>query len=52
MSDLCASAVRFRANKTGLAAFSFSGGDLGDEMALLIIELYRKGGIWRFAALG
>ena len=52
MSDLGASAACLRASKIGLAEFSFSGGDLGDETALMMIELYRKSGIWRIAALG
>lgn len=52
MSDLGASAACLRASKIGIAEFSFSGGDLGDETALMMIELYRKIGIWRVAALG
>jgi stress response protein SCP2 len=52
MSDLSASAVCLRANRIGIAEFAFSGDDLGDETALMMIELYRKSGMWRIAALG
>jgi stress response protein SCP2 len=34
------------------AVFAFTGGDFGQERALMLIELYRKGGAWRVAATG
>lgn len=52
MSDLGSGAVRFRASTMELIEFSFSGGDFDDETALMMIEIYRKNGIWRVAALG
>jgi stress response protein SCP2 len=32
--------------------FCFSGADFGTERALIIAEIYRRNGIWRFAAAG
>ena len=52
MSDLGAGTVRLRANKIALAEFAFSGHDLSDETALMLVEIYRKSGVWRLAALG
>lgn len=32
--------------------FSWSGADFGDEKAIVLAELYRRDGVWRFGAVG
>ncbi|WP_036269126.1 TerD family protein, partial [Methylocaldum szegediense] len=34
------------------ARFSFTGADFAEERALMLLEIYRKDGIWRLCALG
>lgn len=36
----------------GAATFAFSGGDFLEEKAVIIAELYRRDGAWRFGAVG
>ncbi len=56
MSDLAVSFVTLReANIAGadaVASYRFSGNDFGDEGALLLAEIYKKGGEWRFGTIG
>lgn len=52
MSDLRAGSVTFRAGGTEKARFNFRGADFARERALMLGELYRKDGIWRFFAVG
>ncbi len=43
--------LRFLANGQESSRFSFSGKDFADEKALMLGELYRKNGEWRFCAV-
>ena len=52
MSDLGASKARWLATDGPGAEFSFSGSDFAGEKALMVMEIYRKDGAWRTAALG
>ena len=36
----------------GAVRFPWSGADFGDEKALIVAELYRRDGLWRFGAVG
>lgn len=36
----------------GVAQFALSGADFADEKAVILAELYRKDGLWRFGAVG
>ncbi|MBJ7312863.1 TerD family protein [Rugamonas sp. CCM 8940] len=36
----------------GLAQFALAGSDFQDEKAVILAELYRKDGLWRFGAVG
>ncbi len=44
--------LRFQMNGQMSAQFSFSGQDFQDEKAIMLGELYRKDGTWRFMANG
>ncbi len=50
MAGLGAGEVRL--GEPARAAFRFSGADFGSEQSLVLCELYRRGGEWRFAAVG
>jgi tellurite resistance protein TerA len=47
MRQLKASSMRL-----GDAVFAFSGADFQDEKAVIVGELYRRDGLWRFGAVG
>jgi len=44
--------VRFLLDSKEQARFAFTGADFQDEQALMLGELYRKDGAWRFSATG
>jgi tellurite resistance protein TerA len=50
MRDLKASSLTL--GQPAVATFAFSGADFQDEKALIIGELYRRDGSWRFGAVG
>ncbi|EIC21614.1 TerD family protein [Thiorhodovibrio frisius] len=52
MSGIGRGHVRFMDGDRELARFAFSGADFSAERALMLLELYRKDGIWRTSALG
>lgn len=52
MRDLPASAVELRQGGATLARFALHGGMFAGERALMLVEIYRKDGLWRFNALG
>jgi tellurite resistance protein TerA len=47
MRDLGPSALRL-----GSGTFAFQGGDFAGEKAVIIAEIYRRDGVWRFGAVG
>lgn len=52
MQQIQASYFRFLIAGQEAARFSFSGKDFQNEKALMLGELYRKDGAWRFCAIG
>jgi tellurite resistance protein TerA len=44
--------LKFLNNGDELACFSFNGSDFSNEKALMLGDLYRKNGEWRFSAVG
>ncbi|WPL19670.1 General stress protein 16U [Thiorhodovibrio winogradskyi] len=52
MSGIGHGHVRFMDEARDVARFAFSGSDFAAERALMLLELYRKNGIWRAGALG
>jgi tellurite resistance protein TerA len=52
MSKLTGGHVRFLDGDREAARFSFTGADFAEERALMLLEIYRKDGIWRVCALG
>ena len=52
MSQLGSSHLRLLAQEGEFARFAFSGQDFAAEQALMLGELYRKDGGWRFMAVG
>ena len=52
MSQIARGHVRFLAAGTEVGRFAFTGADFASERALMLLELYRKDGIWRTSALG
>ncbi|WP_103975245.1 vWA domain-containing protein [Methylovulum psychrotolerans] len=44
--------LRFLVSGLEIARFAFTGGDFQDEKALMLGEIYRKDGVWRFSAIG
>lgn len=52
MSQLNNSFIRFLLKGVEVAHFSFTGSDFSAERALMLLEIYRKDGIWRVAATG
>ena len=52
MNALGPSEARWQDERGPVAAFAFTGHDFSAEKALMVLELYRKDGVWRTAALG
>lgn len=52
MSQLKNSYVRFFSKGNEVARFEFTGADFSVERALMLLEIYRKDGIWRVSAVG
>lgn len=52
MSKIASGHVRFLDASNEVARFAFAGADFADERALMLLELYRKDGIWRTCAIG
>ena len=52
MSQLTSGEIRFILNGSETAQFSFIGSDFSEERALMLMEIYRKNGIWRVCAIG
>ncbi len=52
MSRLGSCQVRIVAGTTTVASFPFSGNDFANERAVMLLEFYRKDGIWRLNAVG
>ncbi len=52
MRELGASVARWQAGGDTTAEFAFSGADFAGEKVLMLLEVYRRDGIWRTAALG
>ncbi len=50
MSQIAAGYVRFEAGGNLRATFPFRGTDFAGERALILGEIYRKDGLWRFSA--
>ena len=52
MNDIRSGYLRFLVSGKEVSKFSFSGIDFQQEKALMLGELYRKDGSWRFCAIG
>ncbi len=52
MSRIRQGYVRILEDHQELGRFAFSGADFAEERAMMLLELYRKEGHWRLAALG
>ena len=52
MRELGTSVAQWQAKGGSTAEFAFSGADFAGERALMLLEIYRRDGIWRTAALG
>jgi stress response protein SCP2 len=52
MSRIASGHVRLLDNDREAARFAFTGADFAEERALMLLEIYRKDGIWRVCALG
>jgi tellurite resistance protein TerA len=52
MSGITSGHVRFLDAVSEVGRFAFAGGDFAEERALMLLEIYRKDGIWRTCALG
>ncbi len=52
MSGIGRGQVRFLDGERECGRFAFSGADFAAERALMLLEVYRKGGVWRTCALG
>ncbi|MBK1724593.1 VWA domain-containing protein [Thiocystis violacea] len=52
MRQLTNGRVALRQDEGEVATFAFQGSDFDQERALMLIELYRKAGIWRLAISG
>lgn len=52
MRDMRRAATTVKQGPSVRAAFEMPGSDLADEKALMLAEIYRKDGEWRFSALG
>lgn len=52
MSRIGRGHVRFMDGTNEAGRFEFSGADFAEERALMLLEIYRKDGVWRTCALG
>lgn len=52
MSNIGQGHVRLLDGATETGRFAFSGADFAAERALMLLEVYRKGGVWRTRAIG
>jgi len=52
MSRIVSGHVRLLNDSREAARFTFTGADFAEERALMLLEFYRKDGIWRVCALG
>ncbi|MDD5215857.1 MAG: TerD family protein [Methylococcales bacterium] len=52
MNQMQAGYLRFLSNSFEVARFNFSGADFNNEKALMLGDIYRKNGEWRFNAFG
>ena len=52
MSGIVGGHAQVLVNGIKTACFSFTGADFQAERALMLIEIYRKDGVWRLAAVG
>ena len=52
MSQLTSGYIRFLIKGNEVARFAFIGSDFSAERALMLLEIYRKDGIWRLSAIG
>lgn len=52
MSQIASGYVRFLDAGSEVARFAFTGADFAAERALMLLEIYRKDGVWRTCALG
>ncbi|MGQ9659659.1 MAG: TerD family protein [Thermochromatium sp.] len=52
MSQIRQGYVRFIEDTRETGRFAFSGADFAEERALMLLEIYRKDGVWRTCALG
>lgn len=52
MSTIGPGHVRFLDGTTETGRFAFSGADFAAERALMLLEVYRKNGVWRTRAIG
>ncbi|MET9616174.1 TerD family protein [Kitasatospora indigofera] len=52
MSQVSAGHVRIVAGGTEVGRYSFTGAEFSTERAVMLADVYRRGGEWRFAAVG
>jgi stress response protein SCP2 len=52
MSRIGKGHVRFLADGREIARYAFAGTDFAEERALMLLEIYRKDGVWRASASG
>jgi tellurite resistance protein TerA len=52
MSRIASGHVRLLDGGREAARFAFTGADFAEERALMLLEIYRKDGVWRLCALG
>ncbi|MCD0482831.1 TerD family protein [Streptacidiphilus sp. ASG 303] len=52
MSQVSAGCVRIVAGGEEVGRYSFTGAEFSTERAVMLADVYRKGGEWRFAAVG
>lgn len=52
MNQMQSGYLRFLSNGSEVARFNFSGADFNNEKALMLGDIYRKNGEWRFNAFG
>ncbi|MEV6207513.1 TerD family protein [Kitasatospora sp. NPDC051914] len=52
MSQVAAGHVRIVAGGTEVGRYSFTGAEFSTERAVMLADVYRRGGEWRFAAVG
>ncbi len=52
MSQLGASSVSLKSGSTMVGSYRFDGGHFASERAVMLLEFYRKDGVWRLCAVG